>query len=283
VEGRTVRDLSDPRNLVRTLHRFYGSFRQAVAQHLVEAGNGRIIEFAREQEEHLGRRLLSTSRTLWSLYAKVLEEYRSEAARCGICLGAPAAPDGSAWRASRELTPPMFGVLPEQGGLSRSVLLMKFGLGRLSHFLADLKDRMGSSHSGKSRAEPGRERFEEAVALVKAETCAEILHAFRNYHAVFKRDYFRRLLEQATRDLLEDFQCRAALFQVDFDLLMQQSRKQSESRLEDLAVLSRMGESVRALLEELEDLNCAVHLEWAPAEAPASPEVAGPSIASDAR
>lgn len=283
IEGLYERDLSDPRNLIRTLHRFYGNFRQAVSQHLIEATHGRIIEFVREQEEYLGRCFLSASRSLWSLYARALEEYRSEAARCGIRLSAAVPPGEHEWRAPRELTPPTFGLLPDQGAVSRSVLLMKFGLGRLSHFLVDLKERMGPSSAGRTRIERGRERMEEAVALVKAETCAEILHAFRHYHSAFKKDYLRRLLERGLHDLLDDFQCRAAVFMVDFGHLMEQGRQESENRLEHLAALGQIRDAVRALLEELEDLSCAVHLEWMSAEAPASPRGSAPSIPGEAR
>ena len=283
VEGRYERDLSDPRNLVRTLHRFYGSFRQAVSQHLIEAANGRIIDFAREQENVLANRFHSASRALWSLYTRALDEYRSEAADFGIPLSNPAEPNESEWRAQRGLTPPTFGVLPEQEAVGRSVLLMKFGLGRLSHVLTDLKFRMGASHAGHSRMERGRERFEDAVALVKSETRAELVHSFRNYHAAFKRDYLRRLLELGIRDLLEAFQCRAAMFQVDFGHLMELSRQESENRLRKLAAVSRLRETARKILEELEELSCAVQLEWLPAEAQASPEGSGPSIPDGAR
>ncbi|MCU0574015.1 MAG: dynamin family protein [Syntrophobacteraceae bacterium] len=283
VEGRYERDLSDPRRLVRALHGFYGSFRQAVSQHLIEAANGRIIDLAREREDYLANRFHSASRALWSLYARALDEYRGEAADFGIPLSAPTEPNESEWRAPRDLTPPTFGVLPEQEAVSRSILLMKFGLGRLSHFLTDLKGRMGASHAGDSRMARGRERFEDAVALVKSETCAELVHSFRNYHGAFKRDYLRRLLELGIRDLLEAFQCRAAMFQVDFGRLLEQSRQESENRLHKLAALSRIRESTRKLLVELEELSCAVHLEWLPAEAQASPEESGPSIPAGAR
>ena len=283
VEGRYERDLSDPRHLLRTLHRFYGSFRQAVSQHLIEVANGRIIDLAREQEDVIAHRLHSASRTLWSLYTKALDEYRGEAADFGITLSTPAEPNETEWRARRDLSPPTFGVLPEQEAVSRSILLMKFGLGRLSHFLTHLKGRKGASPAGDARMERGRERFEDAVALVKSETRAELVQSFRTYHADFKRDYLRRLLELGIRDLLEAFQCRAAVFQVDFGHLMELSRQESENRLHKVAALSRIRESARKLLEELEELSGAVHLEWLPAEAQASPEESGPSIPAGAR
>jgi hypothetical protein len=283
VEGRYERDLSDPRLVLKSLHRFYANFRHAVSHHLIERTNTRVIEFAKEKEEFLGARLQDASRAFWSLYTRALDEYRSEAARYGIPLSTPVGLGESEWRAPTELAPPTFGVLLEQEAVSRSILLMKFGLGRLSRFLTDLRGRMGAHADIESAKTRGRDRFEEAVALVKGETAAELLQAFREYLSVFKREYLHRLVEQGTRDLLEAFQSRAVMVQMDFGNLLEQSRLEGENRLAKMAFLSQTRDVAQKLLGELEELNCAVHLDWLPPEAPASPGGSGPSSPSAVR
>ncbi len=283
VEGRYERDLADPRGVVRTLHTFYANFRHDVSHHLIERTNARIIEFAREQEEFIGARLRDASRAFWSLYARALDEYRSEAARYGISLSSPVGLGESEWKAPPDLTPPTFGVIPEQQAVSRSILLMKFGLGRLSRFLTDLKGRMGAPADSGCREARGRERFEEAVALVKSETSAELLQSFRMYRDSFKREYLQGLVEQGARNLLEAFQSRAGMVQVDFGNLLDQSQLEGEDRLARIACLSRTREVAQRLLEELEELSCAVQLEWLPDEALASPGGPEPSAPTAAR
>ncbi len=283
LEGRYERELSDPRILVKSLHRFYVSFRQAVSRHLVERTNGRIITFAGAQEGALAARFRSASRSFWSLYSRALDEYRSEAERHGIPLSTPTGPGDVEWSAPRYLIPPTFGALPEREAVSRSILLMKFGLGRLSSLLAELKGRVGSSCHGGAGEVRGREGFEDAVALVKSETSAELILAFRLYHQAFKRDYLRPLLEQGIHDLLEAFQCRAVVARFDFGQLMERSQREGENRLRKLASLAQARESARKLLEELEELTCAVHLDWLPAEGQANPGGWGPSNPVHAR
>lgn len=272
VEGRYQRDLSDPRLLLKTLHRFYGSFRDAVSTHLVEQTNARIIEFAGEQEDALSGRFRDASRAFWSLYAKALDEYRNEAALQGIELTPPVVLEEGEWRAPDELAPPTFSALAECEGVSRSILLIKFGLGRLSRLLSEWTPRVGAPRETASSEIRGRERLEEAVRLVKTETCAELVEAFRSYVQVFKREYLYRLLEQGARDLLEAFESRAAMVQIDFGSLLERSEVEGEARVNKIAVLSHTRNVVRSMLEELEEISCAVHLEWSTAEAPASPE-----------
>jgi hypothetical protein len=276
VEGRYQRDLSDPRLLLKTLHRFYGSFRDAVSEHLVERTNARVIEFAKEQEEELSGRFRDASRAFWSLYTKALDEYRKEAAIHGIELGSPAVLEEGEWRAPDELAPPTFSALAEREGISRSILLMKFGLGRLSRLLTEWTTRVGAPMEMGLRGGRGRERLEEAVKLVKSETCAELMEAFRGYVQAFKREYLHRLLEQGTRDLLEAFQSRASMMQIDFGSLLERSELEGEARASKIALLSQTGKVVRSMLDELEELSCAVHLEWLTAEAPANPEARAP-------
>jgi hypothetical protein len=261
VEARYERDLSDPRLLLKSLHRFYGSFRDAVSQHLVERTNARVIEFAREQEDILGKRFQDASRAFWSLYAKALDDYRREAALHGIELSSPVGLQGGDWRAPSDLVPPTFGILLEQEGVSRSILLMKFGLGRLSSLLADLRSRIGTPGWSATRGTMSRESLEEAVGLVKSETSAEILEAFRNYIQTFKRDFLFRLLEQGACDLLEAFHSRAAMAQFDFTRLLEESREEEEIRLNRIALLARTREAAQTMLDELDELSCAVHLE----------------------
>ncbi len=73
------------------------------------------------------------------------------------------------------------------------------------------------------------------------------------------------------------------MVQMDFGNLLDQSQLEGESRLAKMAFLSQTREAAQRLLEELEGLNCAVHLEWLPPEAPASRGGSEPSSPAAAR
>jgi hypothetical protein len=103
------------------------------------------------------------------------------------------------------------------------------------------------------------------------------------YQDSFEREYLQGLVEQGARDLLEAFQSRAAMVQVDFGNLLDQSQLAGEGRLARIACLSRTREVAQRLLEELEELSCAVQLEWLPDEAMASPGGPEPSVPAAAR
>jgi hypothetical protein len=274
VDAQFQKDSADYRQLLRQLHRFYLEFRQNLARYLIEKVNLRVIEFAKEQEEFVQDRLKHSSRAFWSLFVTALEDYRRELADFSIDLRSVGAADERDWSGLEKITPPSFSAFVDEQMVGRGALLMKFGLGRLTSYLNQLKKRIGRRKAQAKTATQENERFQEAVSLVKSETKSELLYAFRDYRQNFKYGYLYRILDEGTRQLLQSFKGRAEMAQLDFVNLLKQSELEGDEREKLLQALSRIGQISEALTEELDGFRCAVNLEWLPSEQPAehSPE-----------
>jgi hypothetical protein len=250
--------LSNPPQLLQQIHRFYLEFRQSLARYLVEQVNVRTIEFAKQQEELLHQHLIRSASLFWSLFVTAMENYRRDAAKLQLHLHpSPTLPETD-WILSDKTGPPQFSAFVQQPALSRAVLLTKFGLGRLSRYLTSLKGRLG-----RRLAYPaGRDQnpsLLEAAELVKAESKTELLQAFCDYRHEFKHRYLFRLLEEATERLLQEFQARAEMAQVDFAAMLNQGEQQEALHSALLNVLTGTELSSTAVQEELNTVRCVLN------------------------
>jgi len=266
VDPQYQKDLSDYRQLLRQLHRFYLEFRQSLARYLIEKVNLRVIEFAKEQEEFLQDRLQHSSRAFWSLFTTALDDYRKELARFDIDLRISCATEDHSCPAMEKITPPSFSAFVDEQVVGRGTLLMKFGLGRFTRFLNQLKSRIGRRKSSTPAASEENQSFQEAVSLVKSETKSELMYDFRDYRQNFKYAYLYKILDEGTQHLLEAFQSRAEMAQLDFANLLKQSEVEGEERQRMMDTLTRIGQISEALVEELDGFRCAVNLEWLSSE-----------------
>jgi len=266
VDPQYQKDLSDYRQLLRQLHRFYMEFRQSLARYLIEKVNLRVIEFAKEQEEFLQDRLKHSSRAFWSLFTTALEDYRKELAQFEIELRVISASEGYDWSAMEKITPPSFSAFVDEQVVGRGTLLMKFGLGRLTRFLNQLKGKIGRRKSPVETKSEESQSFQEAVSLVKSETKSELMYDFRDYRQNFKYGYLYKILDEGTAHLLEAFKSRAEMAQLDFANLLKQSEVAGEERQQMMEALTRISQISEAMVEELDGFRCAVNLDWMPCD-----------------
>jgi hypothetical protein len=245
--------LKDPRQLIRELHLFYMDLRQNLSRYIVEKVNIRIIAFAKEQEEILENRFQHASDSFWSLFSAALEDYYREAAKLGIDLGPPSASTPLP-RYCMEETPalPAFSGFVNQCAVGRGVLLVKFGLGRLTSFLTSMKGRLGKPDLLAWKPNENGS-LQDAIQLVKSETTNELLHSFQDYCSSFKSTYLHRLLDEKAGGLMESLRFRAEMAQLDFSKILKQSELEGEKR--------------QMLID---DLTRAVNLEWLSCEPPNS-------------
>ncbi len=260
IDQKYLQNLHDPRYLVRQLHQFYLEFRHDLSRYLVEKVNLQVIEFAKNQEALLKERLQQSSRAFWSLFQTAMEEYRNELARYRIELRSLESEPYSSWDLYDQVTPPPFSGLTEHA-LGRTLLLVKFSIGRLSRFLVQVKSRLGK-HPPAERVSERDETMREAVQLVKSETKNELIYAFRDYRQNFKYQYLFSLLEQGTTRLVEEFRARAEMTQLDFVNLLEHSALEEERRQEAARTWTRIAATMDRLVSELEELRCALTFDW---------------------
>jgi hypothetical protein len=250
--------LSNPHQLLQQIHTFYLEFRQSLARHLVERVNVRAIEFAKQQEDFLHQHLIRSASLFWSLFVTAMEDYRREAAKLQISFHPCPALQETDWMLWDKTGPPQFSAFVQQSALSRAMLLTKFGLGRLSRFLTSLKSRLGRPLPYQAGCDQNPSLL-EAAELVKAESKTELLQAFCDYRHEFKHGYLFRLLEETTERLLQEFQARAEMAQVDFAALLNQGEQQEEMHSALLSVLTGTELSGTAVLDELSAVRCVLN------------------------
>ncbi|HBZ55422.1 MAG TPA: hypothetical protein DEO88_08450 [Syntrophobacteraceae bacterium] len=247
-----LQSMSNTLEVIQQVHSFYLQFRQTLWNALVEKINVRLIEFAKNREEWLAERLHQAAAAFWSLFATALDNYRQELAALHIPVQALPPLGDLPWQECQQTAPPQFSALVRQVPLSRSILLMKFGLGRLACYLTDIKSRLGRRMPQFEPAIP-TSSLEEAIALVKAETRTELILAFRNYRRQFKKHYFLPLLNAACSRLLEEFEARAELAQVSFTQAFQSGMEHLERQNEATDMLNKVEKRVNALMLEMRD------------------------------
>jgi hypothetical protein len=249
----SLQSMSSPLEVIQQVHSFYLQFRQSLWSALVEKINVKMIEFAKDREEWLLERLHEAAAAFWSLFVTALDTYRQELAALHIPVQ-PSQPLGDApWPGLERNPPPQFSAFVHQLPLSRSILVIKFGLGRLSGYLTDIKSRLGRQLPQTELAAQSSS-LEEAIALVKAETRTELLLAFRNYRQLFKKSYLLPLLKTASNNLLLEFETRAELAQVSFTQAFQRGMEHQENQHQAADVLNSIGQQVNGV--KLEMQNC---------------------------
>ncbi len=261
VDPARAKDLSDPRKIVRQLHSFYMEFRQSLSVFLVDRVHVETVRFAKEQEDHLKRRLREAAQAFWSLFLNALEDYQRALQSLGVPLHSVDLHADQEWSQWKSITPPPFTGFVEDNALGRGVLLMKFGLGRLNRFLSSLKNRLGRKAFSESAKDAG-DTFLEAVEVVKAETRTELIYAFRDYRQNFRYQYLHKLMDAALAQMLEAFHARARMAHMDFRQLLQQGRMEEDKRSQALRLLESTAALVEDQLLEIEELRRAVSLEW---------------------
>lgn len=256
------RDLADPRQVFRRLYLFYLEFRQALSRHIVERVNLRVIEFAKEQEGRLQDRLGQSSRDLWSLFETAVQNYRLELAENRLETCADAEIRDCELPMAERTAVPSFSAFVDKGRIGRGILLMKFSLGRVTRFLSDLKTRIGKGSGSPERED--NDVVREIIELVKSETKAELIEAFKEYRTDFQFGYLFRLLDSGTQHLMDEFRDRTDMTRLDFVGIKEQSEKEGEARETAVQTLTKTILILEAMMEELEELRCSVNLEWLP-------------------
>ena len=278
-----LKELADQRQYMAQIHRFYLEFRQSLARYLVEKVNVRVIEFAKEQEIFLEERFARSSRAFWFFFATAVEDYRRDLARFQVRVSAAGEATEYGERPSMEKTaPPPFSAFVNQEALGRGVIVMKFGIGRLTRLLMDIKTRMGQRARYPDIRPRENHALAEAVSLVKAEAKAELLEAFRNYRKSFREDYLHRMLNDGILFLMQEFRARTEMTRVGFaEGLEKEAGKPADSGTA-LDALTRAAGVAEAVAAEVDGFRCAVNLEWpkegegATAAAEARPEPGEP-------
>ena len=140
--------------------------------------NLRIIDFAKNEEELIEKKLMETATGYWDLLGQALRQYQKTLTDSGLTLS-QVAPETMPQPQKPGITPPPFSAFIQRSeALGRGSLLLRFGLRRLRHLFSGLKSRV-LRRDTTDMAGSNEEVFREAVALVKKETQKELLSSFR--------------------------------------------------------------------------------------------------------
>ncbi len=271
VDARYRKDLGDYRQVLRELYHFYLEFRQSLARYLVERVNLRVIEFAKEEESSLRDCLTRSTRAFWSLFSTAVADYRRDLLPFQIEARSDSEACETEWSCIEDILPPAFSAFMDRDAVGRGVLLMKFGMGRFARLVKNIKTRAAKPQDFFKWDAQKDDTIDEAVRLVKSEARAELLRAFRDYAGNFKTGYLFRMLDEATLHLIGEFRTRAEMAQLDFADMARQSELEGEGRQAAAEVLNRSGAVAEAMVEELDELRCAVNPGSAPHGEEASP------------
>jgi hypothetical protein len=247
---------SETRKLLANLYLFYQDFRQMLSRHIIDKVNLRIIDFGKNEEEHIEKKLMEAATGYWDLLVQALEQYHKTLADRGLTISYVA--PGKLPRPKRPaIKPPPFSAFIQRSeSLGRGSLLVRFSLRRLGNLFSGLKNRLLRRSRG--GGESGEEAFGEAVALIKNEAHNELLTYFKDYRQNFKYAYLFSYTEHYTEALLQVFQDVGDAAMVDISHLQQVALKKvtsQEDTTEDLAIvkhrLNYMEENLRLLEQGL--------------------------------
>jgi Dynamin family len=248
---------AETRKLVANLYLFYQDFRQMLSRHIIDKVNLRIIDFAKNEEENIEKKLMEVASGYWDLLGQALGQYQKTLANRGLTFSL-VAPERLPEPKRPAIKPPPFSAFIQRSeSLGRGPLLLRFGLRRLGLLFSGLKNRVvGRNRAG--TGESGEEAFREAVALIKEEAENELLTYFKDYRQNFKFAYLFSYTEQYTQALLRLFHDFGDATMVDISHLQQVARKKATSQedsTEDLAIvkhrLNYMEENLRSLEQNL--------------------------------
>lgn len=273
-----LKDLIDHRQFMAQIYRFYLEFRQSLARFLVEKVNIRAIEFAKEQESFLEERFAQSSRAFWFFFATAVEDYRRDLARFQIAVSTPEdMADCGERPAMEKAAPPAFSAFVNQEALGRGAIVMKFGIGRFTRFLTDIKSRMGKRKGYRDAKPRENQTLAEAVSLVKSEAKAELIEAFRSYRRSYRLDYLHRMLDDGILYLMQEFRVRTEMTRIGFAAGLEKGSGEPAGREAAVEALTRAARVAAAMAEEIDGFRCAVNLEWPKDAEEATPAAAAPS------
>ena len=252
--------VAETRKLVANLYLFYQDFRQMLSRHIIDKVNLRIIDFAKNEEEDIEKKLMEAATGYWDLMGQALGQYQKTLANRGLPLSL-VAPERLPKPKRPAIKPPPFSAFIQRSeSLGRGSLLLRFGLRRLGLLFSGLKNRViGRNRAG--TGESGEEAFREAVALIKEEAENELLTYFKDYRQNFKFAYLFSYTEQYTQALLRLFHDFGDATMVDISHLQQVARKKATSQedsTEDLAIVKHRLNYMEENLLSLEQ-NLGVH------------------------
>ena len=253
VNSNHFRELANPHTVLRRLPYFYLEFRRDLARYLVEKVNRQIVEFVKAQETLLEKRLVDSYRAFRSMFLSAMEDYRQELSNNKIGLRSSGL-ESIPRLLPEKVAPPVFSGFLEGNALSRGMLIMKFGIGRLSRFLNTLQERLGRGKDGGTRVSQREETAKEAISLVKSEIKAELSYAFRDYRQKLLYSHLLKLVDISVKKLLDEFKARAELVTLDFTHLFKLKEVKEENRREALNTLRETKETITGILKELEEL-----------------------------
>jgi len=231
--------LAESRKLLANLYFFYQDFRQMLSRHIIDKVNLRIIDFAKNEEENIEKKLMGAAAGYWDLVGQALGQYQKTLADRGLPLSL-ATPERLPKPNRPTLKPPPFSAFIQGSeSLGRGSLLMRFSLKRLGSLFSGLKNRV-LRRNKTGAEESGEEAFREAVDLLKKEARNELLTYFKDYRQNFKYAYLFSYTEQYAQALLQIFQDLGDATLVDISHLQEVAREKAtnqEDTTEDLAIV----------------------------------------------
>jgi hypothetical protein len=252
------KNIIDYRWLFHQFHHVYREFRQSLARYLVDKVNLQVIEFAKKEEASLCERLRRGARAFWALFTMALEDYRRETGLLDAGRSVVFESPGENWQIGGMIAPPNFSAFVDQGAVGRGVLLMKLGLVSFTRLLGDIGSRLDKATDlllGEKRHEG---MIDEAIKLLKKEAVKELIQAFREYQERFKTDYLRRIADEETGRLLQEFELRAEMAQVNLGNLLQQRQTVDAERQGLIEAMTQAHQISLAMLDELEELRSSL-------------------------
>jgi hypothetical protein len=253
--------LAESRKLLANLYLFYQDFRQMLSRHIIDKVNLRIIDFAKNEEENIEKKLMGAAAGYWDLLGQALGQYQKTLADRGLPLSL-AAPERLPKPIRPPIKPPPFSAFIQASeSLGRGSLLMRFSLKRLASLFSGLKNRV-LRRNRTGAEESGEEAFGEAVDLLKKEAQNELLTYFKDYRQNFKYAYLFSYTEQYAQALLRIFQDLGDATLVDISHFQEVAREKATSQedtTEDLAIvrhrLNYAEENLRLLEQGLGSLS----------------------------
>ncbi len=269
--------LSDPKKVGGALYTFYMDFREAISKFLIEEINVKIINFARSQEQALQERLEQSIRAFWTLFAVAMEDYCKALKKLNIPLRSSEMEVMESWYPAKDIIPPSFSSMASEQVLSKGVLFVKFGIGRISRLLRKVKDWL-TRRTINYELFAGEDNLREAVRVVKKETKEEILYAFRDYRQNFKYQYFFRLIDEGVSYIIREFRMRAELATIDLNQLIKSGYTEEQTRKNILNILEDSIPVLTTVMDELENIRRALNVNDSFEEHQRSPEAIPPEL-----
>jgi hypothetical protein len=241
--------------LFTNLYLFYQDFRQMLARHIIDKVNLRIIDFAKNEEERIEKKLTKTAAGYWDLLGQALRQYQKILTESGLTLSL-SAPETMPQPKRPSIKPPAFSAFIQRSeALGRGSLLLKFGLRRARQLFSGMKDKV-LHRDARGDGGSAEQTLREAIALVKKETQKELISSFRDYRQNFKFAYLFSFTEQYTQALIQLFQDFGDATLIDISHVQEIARAKATSQedtTEDLAIVEHRLKYTEERLRSLEE------------------------------